>query len=66
MSTTITGDISTWRDERHLMKLRLVTADAPADVFTVPDRAPATGVIVGVFCGSMFWLGLVMGWAFWG
>lgn len=66
MSTTITGDISTWRDERHLMKLRLVTADAPTDVFSIPDRAPATGVIVGVFCGSMFWLGLVMGWAFWG
>jgi len=48
------------------MKLRLVTADAPTDFFSVPDRAPATGVIVGVFCGSMFWLGLVMGWAFWG
>ncbi len=47
------------------MKLRLVTADAPADFFTVPDRAPATGVIVGVFCGSMFWLGLALGWAFW-
>lgn len=65
MSTTLTGDISTWPDERHLMKLRLVTADAPADFFTVPDQAPATGVIVGVFCGSMFWLGLALGWAFW-
>ena len=65
MSTTLTGDISSWRDERHLMKLRLVTADAPAEFYSEPNKGPATGVIVGVFCGSMFWLGLALGWVFW-
>lgn len=47
------------------MKLRLVTADAPAEFYSEPNKGPATGVIVGVFCGSMFWLGLALGWIFW-
>ena len=41
-------------------------ADASDEASRVENDAPATGVIIAVFCGSMFWLGLAMGWALWG
>lgn len=55
-----------WGEERDPMTLRLVTADNRPDIVSMPDAAPSAGVFLGVFCGSMFWLGLGIGWALWG
>ncbi len=55
-----------WGEEKDPMTLRLVTADTHPDFSVVRDAAPSTGILVGVFCGSMFWIGLGIGWALWG
>ena len=33
---------------------------------TVEGGVPGAGVVLGVVCGSMFWIGLGIGWALWG
>lgn len=56
-----------WGDEREPMTLRLVTPDCQPEMLSSADAlAPAAGLVFGVFCGSMFWLGLGIGWAIWG
>ena len=55
-----------WGEEIDQMALRLVTADDHPDSFGVADAAPAAGIVFGVFCGSMFWVGLAIGWTLWG
>jgi len=56
-----------WGGERDPMTLRLVTPDNRSEVLdSVDASAPGAGVVVGVFCGSMFWMGLGIGWALWG
>lgn len=52
--------------DRHPKICRLSRADASDEALRREKDAPATGVIIGVFCGSMFWLGLALGWALWG
>ena len=54
------------QSENQTVSLRLVTADMPAEAYTDEDRGPATGIIIGVFCGAMFWSGLIIGWMAWG
>ena len=53
------------------MTLRLITPDeAMAEGPSLPDHRAATGILLGVFCGTIFWLGLgfgiAAGWALWG
>jgi hypothetical protein len=56
-----------WGQERNPMSLRLVTPDCQPELLSPADAgAPGTGVVIGVFCGSMFWIGLGIGWALWG
>lgn len=55
-----------WGKERDPMSLRLVTAENHPDFAGERDSGPSAGILVGVFCGSMFWLGLGIGWALWG
>jgi hypothetical protein len=56
-----------WGKENDPMSLRLVTADHHPRMFDDrSDAAPAAGVVLGVFCGSMFWMGLAIGWMVWG
>ena len=55
-----------WGEEMNPMNLRLVTADSHPDFVGMRDAGPSTGILVGVFCGSMFWIGLGIGWALWG
>lgn len=53
-----------WGKETDAMSLRLVTANDYPD--RIADRAPAAGIVIGVFSGAMFWLGLAIGWTLWG
>ena len=55
-----------WGQENDPMSLRLVTADHHPQTFDRADAAPATGIVLGVFCGSLFWIGLAIGWVIWG
>lgn len=56
-----------WGKERDPMTLRLVTPDNQPDLIgPVDGKAPGVGLVIGVFCGSMFWIGLGIGWALWG
>lgn len=54
-----------WGEEKDSMSLRLVTADHRPEMMDASDAAPGAGVVIGVFCGSMFWIGLGIGWALW-
>ena len=55
-----------WGDEKDQMTLRLVTPDCQPEVLEPTDgAAPGAGVVIGVFCGSMFWMGLGIGWLLW-
>ena len=55
-----------WGKENDPMSLRLVTAGDPTEMIDeCAASAPATGVVLGVFCGSMFWIGLAIGWVLW-
>lgn len=55
-----------WGEEKDLMTLRLVTADNHPELIDEHASGPSAGILMGVFCGSMFWLGLGVGWALWG
>jgi len=55
-----------WGKERDPMTLRLVTPNCQLEAIGPADAgAPGAGVVIGVFCGSMFWIGLGIGWALW-
>ena len=68
MMTGLTIDMPRhWGKERNPMTLRLVTPDNHPDMLdTVESGVPGAGVVLGVVCGSMFWIGLGIGWALWG
>ena len=68
MMTGLTFDMPRhWGKERDPMTLRLVTADTHSEMLDQTDGAvPGAGVVLGVVCGSMFWIGLGIGWALWG
>jgi hypothetical protein len=56
-----------WGKERNPMALRLVTPENYSEILDPADSdVPGAGVVIGVFCGSMFWIGLGIGWALWG
>ena len=56
-----------WGKETEQVSLRLVTPDSQPEILAPDDAvAPGAGVVIGVFCGSMFWIGLGIGWALWG
>jgi hypothetical protein len=56
-----------WGKERNPLALRLVTPESHSEILDPADSSvPGAGVVVGVFCGSMFWIGLGIGWALWG
>jgi hypothetical protein len=55
-----------WGEEHYPMALRLVTAGDHPDLLDGATKAPGAGIVVGVFSGSMFWLGLAIGWTLWG
>ena len=46
------------------MHVELVTADGPFDELYADERAPAAGIVIGVFCGALFWFALGLGIAF--
>ena len=55
-----------WGDRKDPMTLRLVTPGSQPEVLDPNDgAAPGAGVVIGVFCGSMFWMGLGIGWLLW-
>jgi hypothetical protein len=43
-----------------------VTAGDHSELLDGATKAPGAGIVVGVFSGSMFWLGLAIGWTLWG
>jgi hypothetical protein len=56
-----------WGKERNPMTLRLVTPENHTRMLDETDSGvPGAGVVLGVVCGSMFWIGLGIGWALWG
>jgi hypothetical protein len=56
-----------WGEVRNPMSLRLVTPEYHSEMLEPAESGvPGAGVVIGVFCGSMFWIGLGIGWALWG